>query len=145
MNNYVVIIEETLRRRLNVSASSEQEAMKIVRRMYESGQVVLNADDFSEAEYYVRDGERIMGMESEGMTVEPCPYCEYENVYRDIDAAAVGYRAVCKRCGKEIMLCDMCQHAEDNDDWRRCDWRKTPNGRGDCFRMREWDLKHRRK
>lgn len=68
--------------------------------------------------------------------VEPCPYCEEENIYPNYDAAANGYKAICRGCGEEIMLCDECLHADDNPGGR-CDWCEEKHGDeawGICFR-----------
>lgn len=64
--------------------------------------------------------------------IEVCPHCDNENVYTDWDVEIKGYVAVCKHCGKEIMLCDECLNNEDNPS-QNCDWRKTNCG-GKCWR-----------
>ena len=67
--------------------------------------------------------------------VEVCEHCESENVYPMWDADIKGYMVKCQHCGKEIMLCDACIHAEDglNKNSCGCDWHKTECG-GKCFR-----------
>lgn len=67
--------------------------------------------------------------------VEVCPHCESENVYPMWDVNAKGFVAVCKHCGKEILLCDECIHHEDglNANGMGCNWCKTKCG-GKCFR-----------
>lgn len=67
--------------------------------------------------------------------VEVCPHCGSENVYPMYDVYADGYVVKCSYCGKEILLCDECIHAEDglNESCRGCDWHKTECG-GKCFR-----------
>jgi Zn ribbon nucleic-acid-binding protein len=64
--------------------------------------------------------------------VEMCPFCESENTYPMWDVNTKGYTVKCNHCGKEIMLCDECTHAEDNP-LMSCDWCKTECG-GKCFR-----------
>lgn len=64
--------------------------------------------------------------------VEVCPHCDSENVYPMWDTEISGFVAVCWHCGKEILLCDECMHADTNPD-RYCDWCKTECG-GICFR-----------
>ena len=64
--------------------------------------------------------------------VDVCPHCEHENVYPEWDAQRDGYVARCQECGKLIMLCDECLHADDNAGGM-CDWREL-NGEGICFR-----------
>lgn len=46
--------------------------------------------------------------------VELCPYCMSENVYPMWDVEKSSFVAVCKHCGKEILLCDECLHMDDN-------------------------------
>lgn len=67
--------------------------------------------------------------------VETCPYCESENVFPNYDTCTNGYKARCQHCGKEIMLCDECLHAEDNKEMK-CDWRPSEvnDDVGVCFR-----------
>lgn len=62
--------------------------------------------------------------------VETCPFCGTENVYPNCEARRIGYMEICRECGKKIMLCDECQHADDNPDGF-CDWND-----GSCFRKR---------
>lgn len=71
---------------------------------------------------------------------ETCPHCENENVYPMWDVNISGYVAVCNHCGKEILLCDECIHAEDelNAHCMGCDWHKTECG-GECFRGKTKD------
>lgn len=64
--------------------------------------------------------------------VEVCPHCMGENVYPMWDVNVSGFVAVCKHCGKEILLCDECMHHEDDLNCN-CDWCKTECG-GKCFR-----------
>ncbi len=72
-------------------------------------------------------------------TVEVCPHCECENVFSNWDCKTQGYIATCWQCGKQIMLCDECLHADDNP-YQYCDWHaRIIPGRtttGDCFRAR---------
>ena len=64
--------------------------------------------------------------------VEMCPHCDNENVFAGWDVNIKGYIAICKHCGKEIMLCDECMNAEDNEGMS-CDWCPTECG-GKCWR-----------
>lgn len=61
-------------------------------------------------------------------TVELCPFCSGENVYQNWDIKKNGYKARCQYCGRMIMLCDECLHADDNP-YRNCDERECSNGR----------------
>lgn len=66
--------------------------------------------------------------------VEVCPHCMSENTYPMWDTEVSGFVAVCKTCGKEIMLCDECQHTILQDgEVHDCDWCKTECG-GKCHR-----------
>lgn len=68
--------------------------------------------------------------------VEMCPYCESENTYPEWDVEKHGFVAVCKECGKEIMLCDECIHTDGNKA-QQCDWYKAKGDDGEegyCFR-----------
>ena len=69
--------------------------------------------------------------------VEVCPYCMSENVFSNWDVEKQGFIAICWQCGREIMLCDECLHAEDNRK-RRCDWHgiyvKGKEKEGQCWR-----------
>lgn len=71
--------------------------------------------------------------------VELCPYCESENVFANWDCEKQGYEATCWQCGKKIMLCDECLHADDNPG-RKCDWHEVIRAGkaegGTCFRKR---------
>lgn len=66
--------------------------------------------------------------------VEVCPHCMSENVYPMWDTEVSGFVAVCKTCGKEIFLCDECQHTiEEDGEVHECDWCQTKCG-GKCHR-----------
>lgn len=69
--------------------------------------------------------------------VEVCPFCERENVFVNWDVEKRGYIAKCWQCGRKIMLCDECLHADDNKGGF-CDWREiVRDGKcveGHCFR-----------
>lgn len=60
--------------------------------------------------------------------VEVCPHCMGENILQH-DVERNGYQVTCQHCGKKIMLCDACMHANDNPN-RVCDWTESAN----CFR-----------
>lgn len=45
---YNVSVKETLERRLTVNASTEEEALKIVKEKYEDEEIVLDYNDFVE-------------------------------------------------------------------------------------------------
>lgn len=66
--------------------------------------------------------------------VEVCPHCDAEVVMRwDVDED--GFKAFCPYCGKELMLCDECMHADDNpnmDCTEPCFRKKTGKCKGKC-------------
>ena len=51
MYKYMVEITETLQRQFDVEAQSKEEAEKIANMMYRNGDVVLNAEDFVDAQF----------------------------------------------------------------------------------------------
>ena len=51
MHKYLVEITETLQRQFDVEAASKEEAEKIANMMYLNGDVVLNAEDFVDAQF----------------------------------------------------------------------------------------------
>lgn len=71
---------------------------------------------------------------NERVEVEVCPHCGFENIYVGYDTATNGFIVRCKDCGKEIFLCDACQHTmfEDGEPYN-CDWCETDCG-GVCHR-----------
>ena len=71
--------------------------------------------------------------------VEMCAFCESENTYPMHNVDVDGYVVICKYCGQQIMLCDECQHSEDNPN-RHCDWCATECG-GRCFRGNTIEIK----
>lgn len=62
--------------------------------------------------------------------VEWCPHCDRE-IELKVDAIEQNYQIFCPYCGKQIMLCDTCMHAEDNLN-QKCDW-----DCGHCFRNKK--------
>lgn len=66
--------------------------------------------------------------------VEVCPHCDAENIYPMFNTEVDGFVTTCKYCGKEIFLCDECQHTilEDGE-VHNCDWCQTECG-GKCHR-----------
>lgn len=51
---YKVNVEELLSRVIEVEAKDDEEAENIVRKMYESGEIVLDAEDFQSVEYFLQ-------------------------------------------------------------------------------------------
>lgn len=51
---YKVNIEETLSKVIEVEAEDEEQAENIVKEMYYSEKVVLNADNFNNVEFYIQ-------------------------------------------------------------------------------------------
>lgn len=51
MNNqeFTIIITETLKREVKVTATNEAEALEIVNKQYKEGDIVLDADDFTDS------------------------------------------------------------------------------------------------
>jgi hypothetical protein len=70
--------------------------------------------------------------------IEVCPHCDYENEF-EWDVTTMGYKTVCRKCGKQLLLCDECCNAKDglNEIACRCDWHEDENGNSVCFRCKE--------
>lgn len=71
------------------------------------------------------------------MITETCPHCEHVNVF-EWNVSTMGYQAHCVFCGKPLLLCDECIHADDglNAECRGCDWHATEDGKS-CFRCKK--------
>lgn len=48
---YIIEIEETLSKRVNITADSKEDALKMVRRQYYAANIVLNENDFNNVEF----------------------------------------------------------------------------------------------
>ena len=48
--NYLVEIKEYLSKQINVTANSEEEAIKQVKKLYLESKIVLNSEDFTDYE-----------------------------------------------------------------------------------------------
>ena len=57
------------------------------------------------------------------------------------NAETMGYKIFCPVCGKQMMLCDECIHADDrlNENCSGCDWREDEEGNPMCFRCKQED------
>lgn len=64
------------------------------------------------------------------VVTEPCPHCGNEIEMR-WNTDADGFKAFCPVCGKRLMLCDECIHAED---YRGCDYNSASDS---CYRNEE--------
>jgi len=51
MKNYKIEVQETLSKVVNVQASSEEEALIIIKDKYQKEEIVLEPDDFVNVEY----------------------------------------------------------------------------------------------
>lgn len=47
---YTIEIEETLSKRINITADSKEAALKLIRSLYYSANIVLNENDFNNVE-----------------------------------------------------------------------------------------------
>lgn len=59
---------------------------------------------------------------------EVCPFCECE-ITVNWNPETRGYEIFCPNCGRKMLLCDACMHAEDGG-ITICDWTE----KGGCFR-----------
>lgn len=57
MKNYVVVIEETLVRKIEVKASSEEMALEGVKELYDNAEIVLDSSDYETTEFSVENGD----------------------------------------------------------------------------------------
>ena len=53
MTRYRVVITEKLSRTIETDAENEADAVKVVRRMYRNGNIVLDASDYIETKFSV--------------------------------------------------------------------------------------------
>ena len=53
----LVRIKEVLSRTVDVNAETELDALDIVKQDYDNGEIVLDADDFVDVEFYVEEDE----------------------------------------------------------------------------------------
>jgi len=53
---FLVTITETLSRTITVDVASEDDAIEEIRQKYKSGKIVLDADDFVEVFFKVKNG-----------------------------------------------------------------------------------------
>ena len=82
--------------------------------------------------------EVLEAMSKRNTVVEVCAWCGVENeMVWDVDV--LGYEAFCPVCGKPMMLCDECTHAEDelNENADHCDWHEKADGTPQCFRCKK--------
>ena len=68
---------------------------------------------------------------------EVCAECGRENTLT-WDVGEDGYRVFCPNCGNEMMLCDACKHAPDNEAGY-CDGKADFNGEWTCWRKSAGD------
>lgn len=120
---------EKVTHRIELNEEDFQKLLTADRVLFENGTngIVL---------YIEHDTARMMPVTIQNEVVESCPYCDAENTYINYDAKERGYKTTCYECGKEIMLCSECLHAEDNPNGM-CDWREEYDGvnnYGICFR-----------
>lgn len=52
--------------------------------------------------------------------VDICPHCDTENDFL-ISEEKLTYTGICNGCNRQIFLCDLCFHSDDNLS-QKCDW-----------------------
>lgn len=57
MKDYIVVIEETLVRKVEIKASSEGMALEGVKELYENEEIVLDSSDYETTEFSVENGD----------------------------------------------------------------------------------------
>lgn len=75
------------------------------------------------------------------MILERCPHCGRDNEFQ-WNANTMGFIAHCVFCGKTLLLCDECIHADDglNAECRGCNWHEMQKGVSCCFRYKKPDM-----
>ncbi len=79
--------------------------------------IVLNIDTIES--YVSPNSKGCAGVKQDCEVTEVCPHCESE-ITMTWDVASRGYKAFCPVCGKRLMLCDECLHAEGSGGY--CDY-----------------------
>ena len=57
MKDYIVVIEETLVRKVEIKASSEEMALEGVKELYKNEEIVLDSSDYETTEFSVENGD----------------------------------------------------------------------------------------
>lgn len=57
MKDYIVVIEETLVRKVEIKASSEEMALEGVKELYDNAEIVLDSSDYETTEFSVENGD----------------------------------------------------------------------------------------
>ena len=90
---------------------------------------IQTALDNGELEFANEDTEiRVCEKARNYEVTEPCPFCDFE-VTVNWNPENQGYEIFCPNCGRKILLCDACIHAEDGG-ITVCDWTEKTG----CFR-----------
>lgn len=76
----------------------------------------LHSDGYLDAERYIKMLQGRLAVYERQTIVEYCAECESE-IEMCWNIKENGYRAFCPVCGSRLMLCDMCQHDEESDEY----------------------------
>lgn len=68
--------------------------------------------------------EKIFSESDEVLVEQDCPHC-HNDVVMVWDVEMNGYTATCPFCGKELRLCNVCQHPYPGSDADDCDRDET--------------------
>lgn len=90
----------------NVSLSTEQQQINILYR-----------DGYHCAAKLLESNTKLLSR----IVTEFCPHCQTE-IEMAWDVKTRGYKAYCPVCGERLMLCDACQHNEDDEYLDDCDY-----------------------
>lgn len=88
MNEYRVIITETLKRAVTVEAESREEAEEAVRRQYQNSEHILVAEDFDGVSFSAQYPEQQVEL----------PYGKMKELFRKAERAALMYAAISPLC-----------------------------------------------
>jgi hypothetical protein len=58
MKDYIVVIEETLVRKVEIKASSEEMALDAIKELYNNAEIVLDSSDYETTEFSVENGDK---------------------------------------------------------------------------------------
>ena len=58
MKDYIVVIEETLVRKVEIKASSEEMALDTIKDLYRNEEIVLDSSDYETTEFSVENGDK---------------------------------------------------------------------------------------
>ena len=81
MKEFEVTITETLQKTVSIEAETKEEAKQLVEDMWKDGDIILDADNFTDVEYAANNGKEIEKLnELEVLLVEPGQYAKMTTI-----------------------------------------------------------------